>query len=341
MKDNVKSLRDALASKRRKDAVEAAEKASDQMLNDAMSAETLPYQTLQLSRVLEKANGLYVSKYGGQPESTDSSIPATAAQSQLYKFQYNEETNTLNIDFDGDFIYTVMMDYTFSPETAEETFQALEGEQRANAFIQQENTRRMLPGQISYGQPDAKAFLPEPLKTGALAMALRFADKIEVPSIDDFKRVVFTELDTSSMSAILLERSKYELFNISGDKYSGYINLTMSDDENSTFAIRMRDVVDPGLMDKLTDVLFAEINLNHKIYRDYKPVDNGLAQRMQLANEILASSLENDPETAAYLRETVDEDPNYHRSVGNDKRAEELDSISNSDNVTSLPFRRR
>ena len=340
MADNITSITGAIDKKRKEDIALAAEQGANEALNNAMNADLIPLQTLQLSRVLALSGDVYFSQYGS-PELVSNEQLLHAASQQLYKFKYNDETNTFLMSFDGEYNYTLMMNDAFTPEQGMEALKMLEGERRTNGVIVQENGRRMLPGNVRENKYAPKEFLPAPLKTDALAMALKFVESVSQPKIDDLGRVGFDEINVEQAVSELLTRAQYELFNISTDINSGYINLTMSDDVGTHFAINMKESVDPGLMSKVTDVLMDEITVNHAAYREHNPEMNEIRMRMQAAAESRKEMFPPDPEMDAYMREVLDNDPEYQQIYGNDERADELISIQNSENVTSISPRRR
>ena len=340
MADNITSITGAIDKKRKEHIALAAEQGANETLDNAMNADVMPLQTLQLSRVLALSGDVYFSQYGS-PELVSNEQLLHAASQQLYKFKYNDETNTFLMSFDGEYNYTLMMNDAFTPEQGMEALKMLEGERRTNGVIVQENGRRMLPGNVRENKYDPKEFLPAPLKTDALAMALKFVESVSQPKIDDLGRVGFDEMNIKQAVSELLTRAQHELFNISTDINSGYINLTMSDDVGTHFAINMKESVDPGLMNKVTDVLMDEITLNHATYREHNPEMNEIRMRMQASAESLKEMFPPDPEMDAYMREVLDNDPEYQQIYGNDERADELIAIQNSENVTSISPRRR
>lgn len=340
MADNITSITGAIDKKRKEDIALAAEQGANETLDNAMNADVMPLQTLQLSRVLALSGDVYFSQYGS-PELVSNEQLLHAASQQLYKFKYNDETNTFLMSFDGEYNYTLMMNDAFTPEQGMEALKMLEGERRTNGVIVQENGRRMLPGNVRENKYDPKEFLPAPLKTDALAMALKFVESVSQPKIDDLGRVGFDEMNVEQAASELLTRAQHELFNISTDINSGYINLTMSDDVGTHFAINMKESVDPGLMSKVTDVLMDEITVNHAAYREHNPEMNEIRMRMQAAAESMKEMFPPDPEMDAYMREVLDNDPEYQQIYGNDERADELIAIQNSENVTSISPRRR
>lgn len=340
MADNITSITGAIDKKRKEDIALAAEQGANEALNNAMNADLIPLQTLQLSRVLALSGDVYFSRYGS-PELVSNEQLLHAASQQLCAFKYNDETNTFLLSFDGEYNYTLMMNDAFTPEQGMEALKMLEGERRTNGVIVQENGRRMLPGNVRENKYDPKEFLPAPLKTDALAMALKFVESISQPKVDDLGRVGFDEMNVEQAASELLTRAQHELFNISTDINSGYINLTMSDDVGTHFAINMKESVDPGLMSKVTDVLMDEITVNHAAYREHNPEMNEIRMRMQAAAESMKEMFPPDPEMDAYMREVLDNDPEYQQIYGNDERADELIAIQNSENVTSISPRRR
>lgn len=269
MADNITSITGAINKRRNDELINKAESAADEMVANAMGADVSFLNTGELEKLLNASESVFFSQYG-PPEPVDKEQMLKSASTQIFDAKFNEEMNTFLMTFDDNYNYIVMMNKDFSPEQSVDLLKSLEGEKRINRFIDRENALSMMPafGKDKYNPKD---FLPAPLNTQALAMVLKFAESMSQPKIDDFGRVSLQDVDFEKVSSNLLERTQYELFNFTTDNNSGYVNITISGEQSVNLSIKMKESVDPGLMDKLSDVLREEVSLNHSTYRHHDP----------------------------------------------------------------------
>lgn len=335
MTDNITSISGAISKKRNQE----ADNAAADMLNHAMSADTMPYQTKQLVRLLKMTSYTSISRYGPSVD-VDNSQLVSAASTQSYQFEYDLDKNAFAFHFDGEYHYQVKMDTTYTSEQAMVDIKNLESEARNNDFISLINQKRLFP--MSGGEPkyDPKVFLPTPLSTSALSMILKFTNNITKPTLDDLGRVAFIDLNKTEAISNLLVKAQHTLFNIVPYENSGAITIFMSDTENTTFGVDMNDSVDADHMKLIAELLAQEISQNHKTYRDNDPAVEDRKLQMQEANAFLQSSLDDDPTLNDYMKELLEDDVEYQRSNGNDTKAGELIAIENANNVTSMPRRK-
>jgi hypothetical protein len=61
---------------------------------------------------------------------------------------------------------------------------------------------------------------------------------------------------------------------------------------------------------------------------------------MKAAAEAMKEMFPSDPEEDEYIRNLLDNDPEYQRANGNDERADELIAMQNAENVSSITRRR-
>ncbi len=338
MADNITSITGAINKRRNDELINKAESAADEMVANAMGADVSLLNTGELGKLLNASENVFFSQYG-TPEPVDKEQLLKAASTQVFDAKFNEEMNTFLMTFDDNYNYIVMMKEDFSPEQSIDLLKSLEGEKRINRFIDRENALSMIPA-FTKDKYNPKDFLPAPLKTEALAMALKFAESMSQPKIDDFGRVSLQDVDFETFSSNLLERTQYELFNFTTDNNSGYVNITISGEESVNLSIKMKESVDPGLMEKLSDVLGEEVSLNHSTYRHHNPEINETIQKMKAAAEAMKEMFPPDPEEDEYIRNLLDNDPEYQRANGNDERADELIAMQNAENVSSITRRR-
>jgi hypothetical protein len=338
MADNITSITGTINKRRNEELVNKAESAADEMMVNAMSADISLLNTGELEKLLNVSEKVFFSQYGA-PGEVDKSQLIKAASAQFFDIEFNKEMNTFLLSFEDNYSYILMMNDDFSPEQVPNIFVSLEGERRLNRFINRENEKKMIPP-FDDRKHDPKEFLPAPLKTEALALALNFAQSISQPEIDDLGRVSLKDLDFDNASSKLLDIAQYELISISTDNHSGYVNVMIGGETDLNLSINMKDSVDVHVMGKLDNILSEEVSLNHQSYRQHDPEINYTIQRMKEAAEAMKEMWPADPEQDEYIRNLLDNDPEYQRAHGNDERADELISIQNADNVSSISRRR-
>jgi hypothetical protein len=338
MADNITSITGVIDKRKNEELINKAESAADEMMANAMGADISLLNTSELKKLLRSSENVFFSQYG-PPEHVDKEQLLKAASTQVFDAKFNEATNTFLMTFDDNYNYIVMMNEDFSPKQSIDVLKSLEGEKRINRFIDRENALSMIPD-VTKNKYNPKDFLPAPLKTEALAMALKFAESMSQPKIDDFGRVSLQPVDFETFSSNLLERAQYELFNFTTDNNSGYVNVTISGEQSVNLSIKMKESVDPGLMDKLSDVLKEEVSLNHSTYRNHNPELSETIQKMKAAAEAMSEMFPPDPEQDEYMKNLLDNDPEYQRANGNDERADELIAMQNAENVSSITRRR-
>lgn len=253
---------------------DATAMAPDAMINHAMRTETVPRETKVLSSLLSQAElclqfmGGDRSQQGKMQQTTAAQVLA-AATSQSFQVEPLPTLNALRLRFDDDYLYGIHL-----PKSATIDFDALlksfELESLKNAVISRENTRRM--GFVNAAKNLNS--LTEPLKNAALEMVLSKCNVAQGIFGKDGVRFAHFPAQT------LLELSKTQAYEISGDPHSSRFNIQLG---GTIYPCTLTNDGDKPLWVAMFDALKSESELNHAYIRETDPEIAQLRERMKQA----------------------------------------------------------